>query len=301
MSLRTLFTFVFFTLFFITYSQRPVDLIRKQLLQPDSKEILVAAHRADWRNAPENSIAAIKSAIAMGVDMVEVDIKKTKDGQLVIMHDTTLDRTTTGKGRVADFTLDSLKKLFLRNGCKVPTRHRIPTLEEVMLTVKGKVMVNLDHCYPYMKEAYTVLQKTGTLDQALFKGEPKTADSIRKDYGVLIDRITYMPIIEINDSTASGLIRDFQKEIHPVAFELIFDKDNFTLLRNLEPIREQGSRVWVNSLWPSLCGGHDDDLAYDEGKTEESWGWLIAHGVNMIQTDRPQALLAYLKKRKLHK
>ena len=62
--------------------------------------MLVVAHRGNWRSAPENSTAAIDSAIAMKVDIVEIDIQKTKDGQLILMHDNTLDRTTTGKGSI---------------------------------------------------------------------------------------------------------------------------------------------------------------------------------------------------------
>src|SRR4051812_7360492 len=107
-----------------------VNTIISKLEDPLNKEVLIAAHRGDWRNAPENSIAAIKYAVAIGVDIVEIDVKKTADGQLVIMHDDKIDRTTTGKGRVSDYTLDSLKKFYLKNGLGIPTHHRIPTLEE---------------------------------------------------------------------------------------------------------------------------------------------------------------------------
>ena len=75
----------------------------------DSKnnQVIVVSHRGDWRNAPENSLQAIKNCIKMGVDMVEIDIRETKDGHLVLMHDKTIDRTTTGKGLVKEWTLDS--------------------------------------------------------------------------------------------------------------------------------------------------------------------------------------------------
>lgn len=75
----------------------------------DSKndQIIVVAHRGDWRNAPENSLQAIQNCVNMSVDMVEIDIQKIKDGHLVLMHDKTINRTTNGKGRVKDFSLDS--------------------------------------------------------------------------------------------------------------------------------------------------------------------------------------------------
>ena len=82
--------------------------IREDLLNPNCERVLVVAHRADWRNFPENSLAGIESAINMGVDIIELDVQCTKDGVLIIMHDATLDRTTTGKGKVADWTLDSM-------------------------------------------------------------------------------------------------------------------------------------------------------------------------------------------------
>jgi glycerophosphoryl diester phosphodiesterase len=84
-------------------------------------QVYVAAHRGDWRDAPENSIRAMKDAEQMGVDIVEFDLKKTSDGQLVVMHDKTLDRTTTGSGAVSDHTLAEVERLKLRAGTGHPT------------------------------------------------------------------------------------------------------------------------------------------------------------------------------------
>ena len=80
--------------------------IRQQLLDRDDSQVMVVAHRGDWRYAMENSLPAIENAIKMGVDIVEVDVQRTADGHIVLMHDETLDRTTTGKGRVDEWTLD---------------------------------------------------------------------------------------------------------------------------------------------------------------------------------------------------
>ena len=83
------------------YSQDRVSLIREKLLNRDQSTVIVASHRGDWRNYPENSLEAIDNAIKMGVDIVELDVQRTKDGQLILMHDPTLDRTSTGKGKIA--------------------------------------------------------------------------------------------------------------------------------------------------------------------------------------------------------
>ncbi len=80
---------------------------------------------------PENTLAAFRQAIRHGADAIEVDLRGTKDGQIVIMHDETIDRTTNGRGRVADRTLAELKKLDAGGG------ERIPTYEEVLQLASG--------------------------------------------------------------------------------------------------------------------------------------------------------------------
>lgn len=145
-------------------AQSRADSIRSTLLGDDENIILVVSHRGDWRNAPENSLQAMENCIRMGVDMVEVDLKMTKDGHLVLMHDKLINRTMNGKGAAEDYTLAELKALRLKNGAGCKTRHTIPTFEELMTLCKGKVMVNVDKGYDYFKQAYEVLVKTGTVN-----------------------------------------------------------------------------------------------------------------------------------------
>lgn len=90
------------------------ELIAAEIKNPQSKKVLVVAHRGDWREWPENSLEAFQSAINKGADIIELDLKKTKDGVLVVCHDAKLDRTTTGKGFVKDFTADSISNLYLK-------------------------------------------------------------------------------------------------------------------------------------------------------------------------------------------
>ena len=71
------------------------------------------------------SLQGIQNCIDMGVDMVEIDLKKTKDGHLVLIHDRTVDRTMNGKGKVEDYTLAELKAMQLKNGVGCKTRHHI--------------------------------------------------------------------------------------------------------------------------------------------------------------------------------
>jgi glycerophosphoryl diester phosphodiesterase len=292
-----LIAFVCFGVAIPSYGQ--VAKLIAQLHMPADQKVMVAAHRGDWRNAPENSLQAYKLAIAMGVDIIEVDLDKTRDGVIVIMHDPTLDRTTTGKGKTADFTLAELKALHLRDGLHVPTQHTIPTLEEVMLLAKGKVLVNLDHSFPFYREAYDILVKTGTLQQAIFKAD-ESYEQLKERYPDLIGKITYMPVTDIEDQTARAHVDTYLAGMHPVACEINFEHDTASIIQNPGFIKKGQARIWVNSLWPRLSGGHDDERAVVSGDTADTWGWLIDHGANIIQTDRPAALLNYLRKKHLH-
>jgi glycerophosphoryl diester phosphodiesterase len=193
-------------------------------------KVMVVAHRGDWRNAPENSMLAFKNAAAMGVDVVELDLNKTKDGVIIIMHDQTIDRTTSGKGKPADYTFEEISKLGLRNGLGRVTYNHIPTLKDVMLALKGKnVMVNLDKSFPYYHEAYAILKETGTLKQAIFKAEVTYAE-LKEKYSALIDSITYMPIVNLDKPDAKKIITDYLKNMKPYAFELNFGKDTSSVL-----------------------------------------------------------------------
>jgi len=279
-------------------SGRPVADIIRIMDDPRSTQVLVAAHRGDWHNFPENSLEAILSAVQMGVDIVEIDLQQTSDGQLVLMHDKTVDRVTNAKGAVNSFTLDSLRTLRLKNGLGRVTVFSIPTLEEVMRAVKGKVMVNLDKGYDYLPAVMEILERTGTLDQAIAKSE-YPAGKVLKEYGSFIRKIRYMPVVTLGKPEAAALIAGYQKEFKPVAFELVFASDTSQVLKDPSPISSGGSKIWINSLWPSLNAGHDDDRAV-RGDLEGSYDWLLKKGAAIIQTDRPEFLIAYLKKKGLH-
>ena len=276
-----------------------VEEIKAQLVNSLDSMVLVVAHRGDWRNAPENSLQAIENCIDMGVDMVEIDVHKTKDGELVLIHDETLDRTTTGKGLVSEWTLDSLNTLFLKNGASHPTHHKIPTLKEALLTAKGKVLVNLDKCYGYFNEAYKIIHETGTSKQVVIKGYNKTVRDVKADFGNKLDSIIFMPIVHLDkQKDAESIITEYQNTIKPLAFEIVFSKDTSQVLQTFPKIKQNGSRVWVNTLWESLNSGYEDDMALTN--TDSIYGWHIDKGANMIQTDRPALLLKYLRKKGLH-
>lgn len=102
------------------------------------------AHRGDTKAAPENTVPAFASAAAKKAAMIEFDVQKTKDGRLVIMHDSTVDRTTNGQGKVADLTFDEVRALDAgsRFGAAFAGT-QVPTLEEALDAIPPGILCNV--------------------------------------------------------------------------------------------------------------------------------------------------------------
>jgi glycerophosphoryl diester phosphodiesterase len=100
--------------------------------------VLRIGHRGAAGHAPENTLAAIERGIVLGADFVEIDVRRTSDGVLVALHDSTIGRTTDGKGRVSGLSLHELRAFHAGNG------ERIPTVEEVLTTAAGRAGVMLE-------------------------------------------------------------------------------------------------------------------------------------------------------------
>ncbi|WP_164126118.1 glycerophosphodiester phosphodiesterase family protein [Sphingobacterium luzhongxinii] len=106
---------------------------------------IISGHRGTIElGLPENSIAGMTEVLKHTSAIFEVDPRLTKDGVAVMIHDATLDRSTTGKGKVSDYTWKELKKLHLKDYAGKPTIYRINTLDEMIMWAKGKTILNLD-------------------------------------------------------------------------------------------------------------------------------------------------------------
>ena len=279
-------------------AQNRADSIRQRIESLDTKSVLVVSHRADWRYAAENSMMAIENAIKLGVDIIELDVQRTKDGHLVLMHDETLDRTTTGKGRVDSIMLESLKNLRLRNGIGIRTSETVPTLEEVLVKTKGRVLLNLDKADRYIDEVYALMHKTGTTKYIVMKTNKSFIDT-RVQFHEYLLHTFIMPIIDLDEGYAESEIDAFMSFLRPKMFELVYkDASNPSPKLMKQKLRGK-SLLWYNTMWDTLAGGYDDDKALDN--PDAAYGYLIdTLGANIIQTDRPEYLLKYLRKRGLH-
>ena len=115
--------------------------IKSDQLTGASKKIEIIAHRGANNWAPENTISAIKKALELGADAIEVDVHLTKDNQLIIIHDEVLERTTNGTGNVADHTLVDLKQLDAGSWFSEDFKgEQLPTLQEVLKLINNKAM-----------------------------------------------------------------------------------------------------------------------------------------------------------------
>ena len=282
------------------YANR-AEMIAAQIHNPNSKYVVVACHRGDWRNYPENSIPAIESIIRMGADIMELDLKLTKDSVLVLSHDWTIDRCTTGKGRVSDYTLDELKQFRLRRAHGVATDSlHICTLREALECCKDRICVNVDQGYEYYDMVLAITEELGVTDQILIKGKHSVA-SVAEKMAAHEHNMMYMPIIDIQKEQGQKLFQEYMDtKTVPLAYEVCWKKLTPEVSDCFKKVVESGSKLWVNTIWGSLCGYLDDDKALDCGEPAEVYDQVIALGASMIQTDRPEQLLDYLRKKGLH-
>lgn len=296
-------SFLFLLLLFLNFqdvcSLSRADSIRLQILSNERMEILVSAHRGDWRNYNENSLSGIKSAIEMGVDIIEIDIQRTQDGHLILMHDETLDRTTTGSGRVDSYDLKYIKTLKLRNGIGIPTEEDIPSLEEILSVVRGRVILNIDKADRYIDEVLQLLKKHKMQEATIVKTEMPFVDVRVRFHDYLTTPIILMPIINLDLPYSESEIIPFLNFMKPKIFELIFSETPHQQVKRVSEKLEGKTSLWFNTLWASLSGGLTDDLGL--GNPDEVYGYLIdSLNAKIIQTDRPEFLLNYLRNRRLH-
>ncbi|MFY0608564.1 MAG: glycerophosphodiester phosphodiesterase family protein [Cyclobacteriaceae bacterium] len=228
----------------------------------------------------------------MNVDMVEIDVRMTKDSVFILMHDDTIDRTTNGSGRVEEMAWAELKELRLIDPLKAVTNHKIPTLEQALSVAEGKILLNLDKVYGHIDPITVYLKRKDLLSHVVFKGWMKTYQDFQDDFEIPLNGIHFMPIVSLDEENWRDIIDSYSKETSPVAFEILFNNEGENE-EAVQKIKSLNSRVWINSLWATFNAGHDDERAVHD--VEGSYGWLISQGASIIQTDRPKLLLDYIQ------
>ena len=279
------------------YPNRAAGIVA-QMRNPQSKYVVVACHRGDWRNYPENSIPAIESVIRMGADIVELDVHMTADSVLVLCHDGTIDRTTTGSGPVSKYTYEELQQFDLKrgHGIGIPGL-KMPTLRQALEVCKDRITVNVDQGYDYYDQVLAITEELGMTDQVLIKSGRPLAE-VRRKLSEHPHNMMYMPVISVAEPAKMGTFDGYVAAQPPqLAYELCFGKLNDNVRQAARRALASGSKIWVNTIWGSLCGEYDDDRAFDSPDPDAVYGPILDLGTSIIQTDRPEFLIRYLEKK----
>lgn len=268
--------------------------------------LIIVAHRGCHRAAPysglgpvpENSFAALDQCTALGVEVMETDVRRTRDGHLVMVHDDTVDRTTDGHGKVSELTLAQIKMLHLRQdmgGAAQPvTDQTVPTLAEILVRARGRILLNIDVKDAIYGEVVAEVERAGLQDGVIvktFAGSGSLPLAAIAPY----DRVPFAVIPVSGDGSGADVagIVDAQMagKRHPIAIELPYLAEP-----RLAPIaartRALGVRLWVNTLFDGFVLGGFSDL--DALRDPDAvWGRLCGAGVSILQTDEPAALVRY--------
>ncbi len=239
--------------------------------------VFVTGHRGFSGAAPENTLAAFRAAIDAGCDMIELDIHLSHDREVVVIHDDTLERTTTGKGNVADQTFTELKRWDA--GAWFSPRfagERIPSLAEVLKLARNRILVNIElkkgKNFPYTMEeladlALREVEKAGMENQVLFSSfDPVAIDRIREKNPAL-------PVALIQDKPWTSPEAAGRGKVYPIL------NCRATVLNenNIRRAHETGIHIHVWTL-----------------NTPEEMARFIALGVDGIITNHPDRLIRLL-------
>ena len=289
MKLRSLMAAAFVSVSAVSaFAMTPLEVLRDH---SENKQTMVTAHRADWRKFPENSLPAMESAIESGALILELDFKKTEDGEIIVLHDGSIDRTTDGSGSVSSMTLEEIKKYNLRQfqgGETEVTEFKVPTLREAIELARGRALIYLDHGWGIRDEIYDVLLEMDAVDMGIFNSfdDPR----IVKEFLSRDENILYMHKINKNNHEHAFQFGDY----FPDAWILQF---GHYAEPHVEPgyveDRSQETRIWYDTLWYGLTPDLTDERSHLDGS-----GWEILtehyHG-SIFQTDDIRALVHWLE------
>ncbi|GAC1043270.1 glycerophosphodiester phosphodiesterase family protein [Rhizobium sp. No.120] len=257
------------------------------LISRANPDILTIAHRGLWSAAPENSLAAIRAAAELGVEFVEIDTQATADGHLVVIHDKTLDRTTSAKGVIGTTSFATIREARLRAGAggetAALTEERVPTLEEALEEARGRVFVNIDTKFPReLPQVIAAVRRLGVEDHVIIKSdvEPQSGHFPVLDAD-WFGSLPHMPMFRVRPGKFSEDLR----MIEPLKAPMIEVKftDIADLAAGREELERQNIRLWINTLDVSYNLDFNDSRAL--GDPEGVWGTLVDAGVGAIQTD----------------
>lgn len=234
-------------------------------------KLVVIAHRGSHLNVPENTLAAYVNAIKEGADYVEIDLRSTKDGHLVIMHDASATRMTGRYGNIKDLNYSDIKELRIKPaGKQDTTTYRVPDFSSVLNLCKGKINIYLDFKEADVKKAYRLITKYG------MKNNIVVYLNKEEQYGQWKKVASRMP-----------LMASLPENIDSLQLNNLLDK------RPLDVIDNAYTGNMVNWLHNRKIAVWLDVQSNDEGP--EKWDQALKLGVDGLQTNHPESLIKYLE------
>jgi glycerophosphoryl diester phosphodiesterase len=244
------------------------DTFAPGLRAPKQGGVYVVAHRGVHKSIPENTLAAYQAAIDLGCDFVEIDVRTTKDNELVSIHDATVDRYTGAvvTGRVADFTLQELKAIDIGSRVDPKWEHeRVPTVDEICRLCRGKIGIYLD----------------------LKSAELKPLVNIVKKYGMEKDVVWYIPSDKIKE------LRELCPSTWPMP-DPGPESQLESLLIQCQPQVVASTWRYFSTSLVRRCHESRALVIVDDGGPE-TWKPMLEAQVDGIQTDHPAELIQLLK------
>lgn len=271
----------------------------KDFIADPGRACAVVAHRGAWHGAPENSLAAIENAIALGCQIVELDIRRSADGELFLMHDETLARMAGINRDAETFTMAELQAIALREDDggegRAFTDQRIPTLKQALEVIRGRIFADLDlKDRGLFSQVAACARDMGAHMHVDLKTKVMTRDEVAWVRAQKIDGVPFMGMARF---TADGIgeTLDVLSELSPFMCEIRFDHLD-TIARNREVFARAGMALWFNTLDQPGSGEWSDSAALAD--PDLIWGRLIDAGISVIQTDQPAALKSYIETRR---
>lgn len=252
-------------------------------------KVWVMTHRAHTtdRRIPENSVAAVLASIQAGADVIETDTHRTKDGRIVISHDESIDKHTTGKGKITSMTLQAIQSYHLldRNGSE--TQEVMPTLEEFLKAARGKVYVNLDYSprTASTKEVLKVVESLGMVQQVFMFC--KDASFVKDVFRNNPDANAY-----VDNSDWAALLDGSNRYFLQVGWNSGQTKSSECVKRCTEAYGK-GVLCSVNLLHVN----HDYIPEYSIDESQLNSLFNLYPECQMVHTDCPQEMVSILKKK----